>query len=108
MPAARPEPVAVVGVGVKTPAGLTADALWSALCAGRSSAQVCDDARLPADARLMVCRVDGFDPAAYLSPVERRRCDRAHQLAIGAAQDAIDDCRAELPPRALRGGLRSR
>src|SRR5574337_127424 len=99
MPAARPGPVAVVGVGVKTPAGLTTDALWSALCAGRSSAQACDDARLPADARLMVCRVEGFDPAAYLSPVERRRFDRAHQLAIGAAQDAIDDCRAELPPR---------
>jgi 3-oxoacyl-[acyl-carrier-protein] synthase II len=94
----RPKPVAVAGVGVKTPAGLTIDALWAALCAGRSTAQPCLDERLPRDARVLVSRVTDFDAGAYLSPIERRRFDRAHQLAIGAAQDAIYDSGAARPP----------
>jgi 3-oxoacyl-[acyl-carrier-protein] synthase II len=92
MALARPIAVAVVGVGVKTPAGLTPDALWAALCAGRSTAQPFVDERLPRDSLLLVSRVTDFEPNDYLSPIERRRFDRAHQLAIGAAQDAIDDC----------------
>jgi 3-oxoacyl-[acyl-carrier-protein] synthase II len=91
-------PVAVVGAGVKTPAGLTLEALWAALCAGRASAQPVVDERLPADARVLACRVEGFDPAAYLSPLEQRRFDRAHQLAIGAAQDAMDAVGSNRPP----------
>ena len=98
MTSVRAEPVAVTGVGVKTPAGLTPDALWAALCAGRPSAKVWRDDRLPPDVRLLACRVEGFDAAAYLSPIERRRLDRAHQLAIGAAQDAVDDGPAARPP----------
>jgi 3-oxoacyl-[acyl-carrier-protein] synthase II len=100
MPAARPGPVAVTGVGVKTPAGLTADELWSTLLAGRPTARPYHDERLPPDARLLVCRADGFDPGRYLSAIERRRLDRAHQLAIGAAQDAFDDAGPERPPPA--------
>ena len=88
MAAARPLPVAVVGAGVKTPAGLTTDELWDALCAGRSTAQPYPDERLPRGAQVLVSRVDRFEPGMYLSPIEQRRFDRAHQLAIGAAQDA--------------------
>ena len=84
------EPVAVVGAGVKAPGGLAVADLWTSVCAARSTAEPYTDARFPPDARVLVSRVVGFDPAAYLSPVERRRFDRAHQLAIGAAQDALD------------------
>jgi 3-oxoacyl-(acyl-carrier-protein) synthase len=93
------EPVAVVGAGVKAPGGLTVDELWTSLCDARSTAEVYADQRLPGDARLLVSRVRGFDPSRYLSAVERRRFDRAHQLAIGAAQDALDACAGDLPPR---------
>jgi 3-oxoacyl-[acyl-carrier-protein] synthase II len=93
------EPIAVVGAGVKTPGGSTVEDLWDALCAARSTAEVYVDDRLPRDARLLVSRVHGFDQSRYLSPVERRRFDRAHQLAIGAAQDAMDECGPDLPPR---------
>ena len=93
------ERIAVVGAGVKTPAGSTVEALWDALCAARSTAEVYSDDRLPRDARLLVSRVRDFDASRYLSPVERRRFDRAHQLAIGAAQDAIEQCGPALPFR---------
>ena len=93
------EPIAVVSAGVKAPGGSTVDELWSALCAARSTAEIYADSRLPPDARLLVSRVHAFDASRYLSAIERRRFDRAHQLAIGAAQDAMDACSTELPPR---------
>jgi len=42
-----PVPVAVAGAGVKTPAGNDAGELWENLCAGRPSAEVFSDDRLP-------------------------------------------------------------
>ena len=90
--------MAVVGAGVKAPGGLTIEELWSSLCAGRSIAEPFSDERLPDDARLVVSRVSGFDPGDYLSAVEVRRLDRAHHLAIGAAQDALDSVGGDLPP----------
>ena len=98
---AAPAPVAVVGSGVKTPAGNSTGELWENLCAGRPSAEVFSDDRLPPGTAALVCRVSGFDPAAYLTPVEVRRLDRSHALAIGAAADALGQC-GELPPPARR------
>jgi 3-oxoacyl-[acyl-carrier-protein] synthase II len=94
-------PVAVAGAGVKTPAGNDVGELWENLCAGRPSAEVFDDDRLPQGAAALVCRVTGFDPAAYLTPIEVRRLDRSHALAIGAAADALGQC-GELPVPARR------
>jgi 3-oxoacyl-[acyl-carrier-protein] synthase II len=94
-------PVAVTGAGVKTPAGNSAGELWENLCAGRPSAEVFSDDRLPPGTAALVCRVSGFDPAAYLTPVEVRRLDRSHALAIGAAADALGQC-GELPAAARR------
>jgi 3-oxoacyl-[acyl-carrier-protein] synthase II len=81
---------------VKTPAGNGVDELWGNLCAGRPSAEVFEDDRLPPGTAALVCRVSGFDPAGYLTPVEVRRLDRSHALAIGAAADALGQC-GELP-----------
>ena len=94
-------PAAVVGAGVKTPAGNDVVELWESLCAGRPSAEVFADDRLRQGAAALVCRVSGFDPAAYLTPNEVRRLDRSHALAIGAAADALGQCR-ELPVPARR------
>ena len=94
-------PVAVVGAGVKTPAGNGVGELWDSLCAGRPSAEVFHDDRLPPGAAALVCRATGFDPAAYLTPIEARRLDRSHALAIGAAADALGKC-GELPVPARR------
>jgi 3-oxoacyl-[acyl-carrier-protein] synthase II len=96
-----PAPVAVIGAGVKTPAGNSVDELWGNLCAARPSAEVFEDDRLPPGTAALVCRVSGFDPAAYLTPTEVRRLDRSHALAMGAAADALGRC-GELPPPARR------
>ena len=92
------EPIAVVGAGVVTPAGVTIDELWESLCASRSTAEPFLDERLPPGACLLVSRAARFDAEAYLSPVERRRLDRAHQLGIAAAQAAIDAAGDWRPP----------
>jgi 3-oxoacyl-[acyl-carrier-protein] synthase II len=86
---------------VKTPAGNTVGELWENLCAARPSAEVFSDDRLPPGTAALVCRVSGFDPAAYLTPTEVRRLDRSHALAIGAAADALGQCGA-LPAPARR------
>jgi 3-oxoacyl-[acyl-carrier-protein] synthase II len=97
----RPAPVAVVGAGVKTPAGNGVGELWRNLCAARPSAEEFEDDRLPPGTAALVCRVSGFDPAAHLTPIEVRRLDRSHALAIGAAADALGQC-AALPEPARR------
>jgi 3-oxoacyl-[acyl-carrier-protein] synthase II len=94
-------PVAVVGAGVKTPAGNDVGELWGNLCAGRPSAEVFEDDRLPQGAAALVCRARAFAPSAYLTPIEVRRLDRSHALAIGAAADALGQC-GELPAPARR------
>ena len=101
MSARASSPIAVVGAGVKTPAGNTVSELWHALCHGRSTAEVFEDERLPQEAATLVCRNHDFDAADYLGPVELRRLDRSQALAIGAAQDALNQC-GELPPPARR------
>lgn len=88
--------IAVVAAGVKTPAGNTVSELWQSLCAGRPSAEVYDDERLPAGTATLVCRAREFDPTEYLTPTELRRLDRSHALAMGAAQDALGQC-GQLP-----------
>jgi 3-oxoacyl-[acyl-carrier-protein] synthase II len=83
-------PIAVLGAGVKTPAGNTVDELWESLCSARSSAEVCDDERFPAGYGPLVCRDKTFDAGAYLSPVEVRRLPRSQALAVAAARDALE------------------
>jgi 3-oxoacyl-[acyl-carrier-protein] synthase II len=82
--------VAVVGIGVKTPAGLTVDTFWSALLEGRSNAgpiQRFDGSGLPVG---FACEVGpDFDPVDYLGPKESRRSDRVAHLGFAAATDAL-------------------
>ena len=96
---AHPAPIAVIGAGVKTPAGSDTGELWDSLCAARPSAEIFKDDRLPADTAALVCRVRDFDAAAYLAPIDVRRLDRSHALAVGAAADALSQCALPEPGR---------
>ena len=92
------EPAAVLGVGMCTPGGNDPDQLWASLLESRSTAEPFVDERLALGAGVLVSRVADFDPRAYLTGVEARRLDRSHQLAIAAAQDAIDALSDVRPP----------
>jgi 3-oxoacyl-[acyl-carrier-protein] synthase II len=83
--------VAVIGMGVKTPAGSDLETFWSNLLAARSGV-----ARVKAfDPSELIVQfageVDDFDPEAYIGYKEARRADRVAQLGFAAAADAVAD-----------------
>jgi len=85
-------------VGLKAPGGLTPDELFASLCTGAHTAAPFVDDRLSRDTAMLASRVGEFDAAGYFSPVEARRLDRCQQLALAAAQDALDSSGVPLPP----------
>ena len=83
--------VAITGMGVKAPGGLTVEALWDRVYAADPAAAPLT--RLDVDDVPVTfgCEVAGFDPAGYFNPKEARRVDRATQLGVAAATDALED-----------------
>jgi 3-oxoacyl-[acyl-carrier-protein] synthase II len=89
--------VAVTGMGVKAPTGLTVDELWDGLLAARSPAApitLFDASEHSVD---FACEVPGFDAVPYVGPKEVRRTDRTALLGIAAAADAIEDATRDAP-----------
>ena len=85
------EPIAVVGAGLKAPGGTSVEALWEALlCRPLDRRALPSTSAFRPPPKCCGARSTGFEPSAYLTPVEVRRLDRCHHLAIGAAQDALD------------------
>lgn len=83
--------VVITGTGVKTPAGVTVEALWEAVQAGRSAAKTIqrfDPSELPVR---FAGEVLDYEPLDYFGPKEVRRVDRFTELGFGAAADAISD-----------------
>jgi 3-oxoacyl-[acyl-carrier-protein] synthase II len=83
--------IVITGVGALTPIGLTAEDTWQSLLAGRSGI----DRIGSLDLSECSCQIGGelkdFDPRAYLGAKEARRMARFSQLAVIAAQMALDD-----------------
>ena len=87
---------AITGVGVVAPGGVTRDAFWGALVAGRSATR-----RItffdPSEFRSQIAAECDFDPiAAGLSELEVGRMDRYVQFAVAAAIEAVADSGVEL------------
>ncbi|MBV6696719.1 beta-ketoacyl-[acyl-carrier-protein] synthase family protein [Kitasatospora aureofaciens] len=83
--------VAVTGIGVIAPRGIGTAAFWETLMAGRTATRRITHFD-PADFRCQVAAEIDFDPLAVgLSPQEARRMDRAGQLALVAAREALAD-----------------
>ena len=84
--------VAVTGMGVKTPAGVTVDTFWKTVLAGQGTATAHRAVRPVGAARAVRRRGPRrTTPSTYFGPKEVRRVDRFTQLGFGAAADAIDD-----------------
>src|SRR3954454_10526051 len=100
--------VAVTGMGIKAPAGLTLDEFWSRIASGKSCG-----ARIarwdPTDMPVSIgCEVPEFDISQYLPPKEARRLDRIAQLGFAASADALADAgdlRADPARRAVVAGV---
>jgi len=89
--------VAVTGMGVKAPTGLTVDALWDGLMAARSAAGPITHFDASAHSVGFACEVRDFDAVPYVGPKEVRRTDRASLLGIAAAADAVEDATRDAP-----------
>ena len=83
--------VAVTGIGLVSSLGLSTQATWEGLLAGRSGI-----ARIthfdPSDFAAQIAgEVKGFDPLQYLDKKDVKKMDVFIQFAIAASQAAVDD-----------------
>ena len=83
--------VVITGVGAITPLGMSVDAFWANLVAGKSGIgpmTLCDPTGYP-------CRIAGevidFNPADYIPNREARRMARFSQLAVAAGLRAVEE-----------------
>ncbi|WP_033320265.1 beta-ketoacyl-[acyl-carrier-protein] synthase family protein [Streptomyces yerevanensis] len=83
--------VVITGMGVRTAAGDTPDAVWAALAQARSAAGPVRSFDVPGFPVDVACEIRDFDPGGYLTPKQAARADRSAQLAFCAAADAITD-----------------
>jgi 3-oxoacyl-[acyl-carrier-protein] synthase II len=85
----------LTGVGIVNPLGLNTAAYWEALLAGRSGIRpirAFDTSKLPTR---IGGEVQGFDAKRYIAKEDRKSIKlmaRGIQLAVAAAQLAMDDC----------------
>ncbi len=88
--------VAVTGLGLVTPVGTSAAAVFGAMCEGRSGVS----APAPGDPLEGCLEVAGFsppiDPAGLLPGPEARTVDRSIVMALKAAADALADAGIEV------------
>lgn len=83
--------VVITGIGLVTPLGVGREATWAALLNGQSGIRPFESF----DASRLKARfggeVRGFDPLEFLDKPSARRSDRYAQLAIAAADEAVED-----------------
>ena len=81
--------IVVTGIGVVSPIGLTADATWESLVAGRSGVGRITAFDPEGFETTIAAEVPDFDPTNYMDRKEARRADRFSQFALAAARQAL-------------------
>jgi 3-oxoacyl-[acyl-carrier-protein] synthase II len=84
-------PIAITGMGVKTPVGLTLESFWEGLRTGRSGAGPITQFDTSEHPVTFACEITDFDIGDYLTPKEAAHVDRVTKLGFGAAVDALAD-----------------
>ena len=82
--------VAVTGMGVICPLGLTVSDMWEALIAGRSGVDYISHFDPAPFETKFAAEVKGFDPMVYVSRKEAHRMDRFTQFAVVASLQAVE------------------
>ena len=88
--------VVITGLGALTPVGLTAEDTWQAMLAGQSGIGEMILEGLEDCPCLVGGKLKGFDPHDYLGRKEAKRLARFSQMAVIAAQMALEDSGLEL------------
>lgn len=81
--------VVVTGMGAVTPSGLTVDALWDAVVAGRSAVTTLAGTEFDDLPVRIGGRIAGFDPSGIVTPTLVRRLSPVQLWAIAAADQAM-------------------
>ncbi|HQR47544.1 MAG TPA: beta-ketoacyl-ACP synthase II [Thermoanaerobaculia bacterium] len=84
-----PRRVAVTGVGLVSPLGLTTGETWEALLAGRSGAGPITRFDASDYACRIAAEVKGFDPEKFLEKKEVKKFDTFVHYAVAAAREAV-------------------
>ncbi len=82
--------VVVTGIGVLCPLGLSATTTWEGLVVGKSGIDYITLFDPEAFETRFAGEVKGFEPGNYLNRKDTRRMDRFAQLAVAAAQQAVE------------------
>lgn len=83
--------VFITGIGLVTPIGTGREAFWSALVAGRSGAGEIKSFDASSYPVRIGSEVEDFDPTDYIESRRASRMDRFAQMAVAAAELALDD-----------------
>jgi 3-oxoacyl-[acyl-carrier-protein] synthase II len=83
--------VAVTGLGLVTPAGCDGSDFLESVNSGRSGIRLLDCPELAGCRTRIAATVPDFDPGVWLSEKESSRLDRATQMAVVAAAQALQD-----------------
>lgn len=83
--------VAVTGLGLITPLGIGTRESWRAALEGKSGIRKITQFDASQFATRIAGEIEGFIPEDYIEPKEVKKMDRFIQLALGAAQMAVDD-----------------
>ena len=89
--------VVITGMGAITPLGNDVETFWSNLCAGTSGVTKITRFDATAYSTRIAAEVKDFDPTSWMERKEAKRNDRFVQLAIGAARQAVEAARLDVP-----------
>src|ERR1043166_4711983 len=88
--------VAITGIGVVTPIGITRDALWTGLQACRSGVGPVTRFDASIFRSQIAAEVSGFDANDFLEQRRVKRLDRFGQFTLASARLAVQDAEIDL------------
>jgi len=83
--------VVITGLGCVTALGDSVDALFAALCAGKSGVSNIESFDVTDFSVKFGGEIRNFDPTRYIEQRQAKRMDRFAQFAVAAASQAVDD-----------------
>ena len=96
MPSTTARRVAITGIGVVTPIGITRDGLWRGLQAGRSAVRTITRFDPAMFRSQNAAQIDDFVPTDFLEQKRAKRLERFGHFAVACARLALDDAGIDL------------